>query len=211
MDLGYLFTTSEAKLLLIGVFFLGVVFTLIFVVFIVLERRYFDNVIKDYRKRAEIWAKKINEARTCVDTLTPHVRKFEHEHDEYRRLFDKYGKWVDEKIKADHTVEIDSNRLTDETGKLFPQVGFCLLLLDDKRINKLFFKFVEAKEAIPLDDKSPIGSKEEEKILDKFAYVKALIGDMQYRLDKLATKYQKGIIYCLMRLLHIVLHFSVSW
>jgi hypothetical protein len=102
---------------------------------------------------------KVGEARKRVDTLTPHVRKFETEHDEYRNLFNKYGRWVggwvDEKNKADHTVDIDSNRLSEDARKLFPQVGFGLLLLNDKKLNKLFFKFVEVTGEIPLEDKSP--------------------------------------------------------
>jgi hypothetical protein len=57
MGLDYFFTT-EAKLLLIGVFFLGVVYTLIIVGLIIFERNLLADIVKNYKKRAELWEQK---------------------------------------------------------------------------------------------------------------------------------------------------------
>lgn len=51
MGLEYFLTTYEAKLLLIGVFLLGVVLALVFVGLVIFEKKLLEDIVEDYKRR----------------------------------------------------------------------------------------------------------------------------------------------------------------
>jgi hypothetical protein len=185
MDLEYPFVVFLSIFVIIGAI---IVLAFLFAPVIVRLQKYRDGKIQDYKRRKKIRDKKISDARTCLGILTPHLNKLEKHHSGYRKLFEIHGDRVDEYIRSHDPIDIKTQFIINEGNDLFPRVGYSLLLLDDKKINKMFFKFLELIGEIPLEDKSESESKEEMRIIDKLVDAKALIKVMECRIDEIAPK-----------------------